>query len=121
MIPGFLDLVPPLVGFIFQDLVLGCTLFLGASLFLDRKIQAIEHSIPYAACYGWGLSTSMIGFQILLNRKFHSVLVHNVVLSVYSVFLLWCFSQMASRITNKHDESSFMLPGFFAVEMFQVF
>jgi hypothetical protein len=118
--PVYLGLVSRLVAFIFTYVVFVCVLFIGASLFLDRKNQTIERSVPYAACYGWGLGISMVGFGIILTTISLSVLVLNIVLSVYSTFLLWCFWQMASRITTKRDESSFMLPGFFAVEMFQV-
>jgi hypothetical protein len=97
-----------------------CALFLGASLFLDRKNHAIENSVPYAASYGWGLATSMVGYVVILTTPSLSLLVRNIVLSIYSTFLHWCFFQMATRVTTTRDERSFMLPGFFVVQMFQV-
>jgi hypothetical protein len=120
LVPGKLGLYPPLVYFVINYVAFLCALFLGASLFWDRKNHSIEHSIPYAASYGWGLATSMVGFQIILGITSPSLLLLNVILSVYSAFVQWCFSQLSSRITTVHDERSFMLPGFFAVEMFQV-
>jgi hypothetical protein len=117
--PFYLDLVPNLVGFIFQYVASLCALFLGVSLFLDRNNHAIENSVPYAASYGWGLATSMVGYAVILTTPL-SLLALNIVLSLYSTFLHWCFLQMATRITTMRDEGSFMLPGFFAVQLFQV-
>jgi hypothetical protein len=85
--PVYLDLVPSLVISIFTYVVFVCVLFIGASLFLDRKNQTIERSVPYAACYGWGLGISMVGFGIILTTRSLSVLVLNILLSVYSTFL----------------------------------
>lgn len=94
--------------------------FLGASLFLDRNDHFIEFSIPYAASYGWGLATSMVGFQIILKINSPSLLLLNTILSVYTGFIQWCFSQLSGRITTIDDTRSFMFPGFFAIELFHV-
>jgi hypothetical protein len=119
-VPAVLGPLPPLLSTVFQYVTMACAWFLGASLFLDRSDHMIEHSVPYAACYGWGLPASMVGFLIILRIKTLPAIVLSMILSVYSAFLLWCFSQLSNRITTVRDQNSFILPGFFAVTLFQV-
>jgi hypothetical protein len=120
LIPSYLNLLPPSIDSIFRYSVLFGALFIGTSLCFDRKNHALKNSVPYAAAYGWGLSTSVVSFLTILGASSLNLLVLNIMLSVNSTFILWCFWHMSSRITTERDVKAFLLPGFFAVEMFQV-
>jgi hypothetical protein len=108
------------------DVVFICTVtpycigFVFCILIHDRG-KHIEDSGLYAIAYSLVLSFSYLGGSLLLNNgeEYFTLIEIQLSFSVFMSTVVPLFMVISGRITTKRDEGAYLLPAFFALEMFQ--